>query len=192
MPTAKKWRTNCTEPRKARDVQSSVSLAPLIWSMTSEMQVWTGSWNGDLGLIVEWFSLGETLKLIQFQPSAIGKDTPTCRWTFKIWISDMQNILLRNVFSNRKCRTWAINTWYTGSPKDTKDIYCTQHDLEILHLLINKKYFKIQQQWKTVINCLLNMILLQTAKFPWAETHCINGPRPYQNWSPGSVWRLPG
>lgn len=142
------------------------------------MQSWAVYWKGDLGLIMECIHLGKTLKLIQFQHSPTGRDT--CRWVFKLWISDMQNILLRNVYSSRKCRTWAVDIWSTGSPKDRRDIYCIPECSEMLYLLINKNYFKIQQQWKTVRNGLLNMILLQTAKFLLGGTHFINGPRAYQ------------
>lgn len=133
--------------------------------------------NADMGSVLErWFEInhgmvcfGRDLKIIQFQPLPQAGTPPTCSWTFKLWISEMQNILPRNVFSSRMCGTWAVNIWDTGSPKDRRDIYCTQEYSEILHLLINKNYFKIQQQWKTVTNGLLNMILLQTAKFLWGE-----------------------
>lgn len=87
----------------------------------------------------------------------------------------------KNIFFCRKHRTQAVNIRSKGSLKDRRGVYCTQEDSEMLHrsiLLINKNYFKIQQQWKTVRNGLLNMITLQTAKFPWWRTHSINGHEP--------------
>lgn len=90
-------------------------------------------------------------------------------------------------FFSRKPITGAVNIWSTGALKDRRGVYCTQENSEVLHQgtpMINKSYFKTQQQWKRVRNSLLNMIILQTAKFPWWGTHYRNGERAYHTLEP--------